>query len=167
MHSNHYTPVHYPRKGFHFAHFMSSHFEPLLLSLVVLTGIIGSVYLFGQNLFHNNADPSGRGGKNMGSASVLALFSEADDVASSGNIDEYLRLDDKITAGEAFNFEFLKDPRSSRYVLEMGDGVRLIVTQKNLMYNYSAPGKYVIELKEIKGGLLNLIGTRKIKVKKA
>ena len=167
MHSNHYTPVHYSRKGFHFSHFMSNHFEPLLLSLVVLTGIVGSVYLFGQNLFNSNQDPNVSGGNQLGSASVMTLFSESDDSANTGNIDEYLRLGDKITAGEPFNFEFLQDPRASRYVLEMGDGVRLIVTQKNLMYNYAAPGKYVIELKEIKGGLLNLVGTKKIKVKKA
>ena len=49
--------------------------------------------------------------------------------------------------------------------MEMGDGVRLIVTQKNLLYQYAEPGKYVIELKELKGGLLQLIGTKSIKVK--
>lgn len=44
--------------------------------------------------------------------------------------------------------------------MEMGDGVRLIVTQKNLMYNYAVPGKYTIELKEHKSGLLTLVGTK-------
>jgi hypothetical protein len=49
--------------------------------------------------------------------------------------------------------------------MEMGDGVRLIVTQQKLMYTYETPGKYVLELKEIKNGLLNLVGTKKIKIK--
>ena len=64
-----------------------------------------------------------------------------------------------------FFFDFTGDEKASRYVMEMGDGVRLIVTQKNLMYNYAVPGKYTIELKELKSGLLTLVGTKKIKVK--
>ncbi|MBL0101885.1 MAG: hypothetical protein IPP49_19090 [Saprospiraceae bacterium] len=59
----------------------------------------------------------------------------------------------------------MKDVKSSRFVLEMGDGVRLIITQNSLSYSYAQPGKYVIELKEIKNGLLHLVGTKKIKVK--
>ncbi len=165
MQSNHYTPVSISRKGFHFVHFMSHHFEPLLLSLVVLTGIIGSVYLFGQNIFNESTGPTGNGNQ-LGSSPVMALFSESDTREISGDFNDYVKIGDDIRAGESFQFDFLQDPRASRYVLEMGDGVRLIVTQRNLMYNYSAPGKYVIELKEIKGGLLNLIGTKKIKVKK-
>ena len=164
MQSNHYTPVSISRKGFHFVHFMSHHFEPLLLSLVVLTGIIGSVYIFGQNIFQENPGQAG-GSNHLGTSTVMALFSESESREASGNFDDYVRIEQDIKAGESFQFEFLQDPRASRYVMEMGDGVRLIVTQRNLMYNYSAPGKYVIELKEIKGGLLNLLGTKKVKVK--
>ena len=95
-------------------------------------------------------------------ASILFASPEED---GSNKFDDYVKMESKFDAGAKFNFEFLEDPKASRYVMEMGDGVRLIVTQKNLQYQYAEPGKYVIELKELKSGLLQLIGTKSIKVK--
>ena len=74
-------------------------------------------------------------------------------------------MDKKVLSGKDFNFKFLQDEKASRYVMEMGDGVRLIITQKNLTYMYKEPGTYYIELKEIKDGLMHIVGTKKIKVK--
>ncbi|HRO72525.1 MAG TPA: hypothetical protein PK611_02540, partial [Saprospiraceae bacterium] len=89
----------------------------------------------------------------------------SEEEAPSNAFDEYIAMDKKIVAGEKVNIQFLKDEKSSRYVMEMGDGVRLIVTRTDLFYVYEQPGKYVIELKEIKDGLLHIVGTKKIKVK--
>ena len=165
MNVEHYTPLHFHKKTFHFSHFISSHFEPLLLSLVVLTGIIGSVYLFGQNLVLNDSSSVQASGNSPQSASIAGILFSHEDEAVTNDFDKYIKLSGKIESGKTFFFEFTQDDKASRYVMEMGDGVRLIVTQKNLQYQYTAPVKYTIELKEIKGGLLNLIGTKKIKVK--
>lgn len=162
MNVNHYTPLHLPKKSFQFSNFFTAHFEPLLMSMIVLTGIIGSIYLFG----HNFVSGSQNGNEPSSPASLATIILGAEDhINASNDFDKLVKIPGTVQSGQDFNFEFLGDEKASRYVMEMGDGVRLIVTQKNLLYNYAAPGKYTIELKEHKSGLLTLIGTKKIKVK--
>ncbi len=165
MNVNHYTPVRISKRNTNFSHLITTHFEPLLLSLLVLTGIIGSIYLFGHQLGGSDFSQvsSINNGPEKSSLASILFASPEDD--GSNKFDDYVKMESKLVAGEKFNFEFLQDNKASRYVMEMGDGVRLIVTQKNLQYQYAEPGKYVIELKELKGGLLQLIGTKSIKVK--
>ena len=167
MNLEHYTPIQFHKKSFQFSHFLSSHFEPLLLSLVVLTGMVGSIYLFGQNLVGGTNSVMNGNSNNPKSTSTLAaiLIGSDDETYTSNDFEKYVKIKGDIKAGKNFDFDFIGDENASRFVMEMGDGVRLIVTQKNLMYNYAEPGKYIIELKELKSGLLTLIGTKKIKVK--
>lgn len=164
MNIEHYTPMHFSRRHTSASHFFTTHIEPVLLSLLVLTGIIGSIYLFGQKFIGNESPGMPSGNQLPHSAAIATLFVGEDDKPSD-DFDQYIKMDSKQVAGQTFSFSFLKDEKASRYVMEMGDGVRLIVTQKELIYKYEQPGKYVIELKEIKDGLLNIIGTKKIKVK--
>jgi hypothetical protein len=164
MSSYNYTSIYFPKKSFSLGKFITTQVEPVLLSLLFLVGILGSIYVFGQpfennrnNLLQNNA---------AGPTSLASIFvADSEDDGASNAFNEYVSLNTAIKAGEIFKFDFLKDEKASRYVLEMGDGARLIVTQKNLSYDYAKPGKYVIELKEIKNGVLHLLGTKKIKVK--
>ncbi len=167
MNLEHYTPFQFHKKSFQFSHFLSSHFEPVLLSMVVLTGIIGSIYLFGQNIVGGSNSPINNNNNNPRATSSLAaiLLGNDDETYTSNDFEKYVKIKGSIKAGQNFDFDFIGDEKTSRFVMEMGDGVRLIVTQKNLMYNYAEPGKYTIELKENKSGLLTLIGTKKIKVK--
>lgn len=164
MNIEHYTPIRLSKKQFNFAHIFKVHIEPFLLSLLVLTGIIGSIYLLGQKIIFSETQTelTENNGKPLISSVASVLVGEE---APANAFDEYISMDKKIIAGQRFNFTFLQDEKASRYVMEMGDGVRLIVTQKNLLYQYDKPGKYVIELKEIKDGLLHIVGTKKIKVK--
>ncbi len=161
MNADHYT-MPYGKRHFHFSQFFTTHFEPFILSLFLLMGCIGTFYLFGQRVVQSETGmPSGNGASGLASG---LLFSAEED-AVDGNFDDYVKIGSKQIVGQRFTFEFTKDVTASRYVMEMGDGVRLIVTQPNLSYQYMTPGKYTIELKEIKDGLLHLIGTKTIKVK--
>jgi hypothetical protein len=165
MNIEHYTPVQLNKRPMHASQFFTTHFEPFLLSLLVLTGIIGTIYLFGQKIV--SSDPSSISSPSGSPAplSVAGFFMSNEEEAPSNDFNEYIKMEGKVEAGKTFHFKFLQDEKASRYVMEMGDGVRLIVTQKELRYEYAQPGKYIIELKEIKNGLLNIVGTKKIKVK--
>lgn len=161
MNADHYT-LPYGKRQFHFSHFFTTHFEPFILSLFLLMGCIGTFYLFGQRVVQSETVmPSGNGASGL----AAGFFIDAEEDLVDGDFDDYVDIASKQQAGQRFTFEFKKDVTASRYVMEMGDGVRLIVTQPNLSYQYMSPGKYTIELKEIKDGLLNLIGTKTIKVK--
>ena len=164
MNVEHYTPFHFSKRSLQSSQFFSSHFEPFLLSLLILTGIIGSIYLFGQKLVSPEPVSTASAPQNNG-ASIASLLLGNDEEAPANDFDDFIKMSGSPQAGVLYNFEFLKDVKSSRFVLEMGDGVRLIITQNSLSYSYAQPGKYVIELKEIKNGLLHLVGTKKIKVK--
>jgi len=165
MNVNHYTPIRFSKRTTNFSHLITTHLEPLLLSLLILTGIIGSIYLFGQQLSGSDSSQVSTINNGPEKSSLASILFASPDEDGSNKFDDYVKMESKVDAGTRFNFEFLEDPKASRYVMEMGDGVRLIVTQKSLQYKYEQPGKYVIELKELKSGLLQLIGTKTIKVK--
>ncbi len=165
MNFEHYTPVRLTKKHFQVSHFFRVHIEPFLLSLLVLTGIIGSVYLFGQKIIISNSTASVPESNGSPLVSSISSILNNEDDAPANAFNDYIEMDSKAAVGNKININFLQDEKASRYVLEMGNGVRLIVTQKELFYIYDKPGKYVIELKEIKDGLLHIIGTKKIKVK--
>ncbi|MBK9253982.1 MAG: hypothetical protein IPM42_00695 [Saprospiraceae bacterium] len=161
MHSNNYTPLHFGKRSHLFQSLILKHFEPYLLALLALTGILGSVYLLGHNLTQNMD-----GNKLPEQSSVASLLNISENESeASGDFDKFVKMNGKAKAGEVIEISFLEDETASRYVMEMGNGERLIVTQKNLIYTYDLPGKYVIELKEIRRGILKLVGTKRIKIK--
>lgn len=162
MNVEHYTTYHFAKRSISFSHLFVKHFEPFLLSMLVLTGAVGSIYIFGQKMVDKNY-PTNQ--TEPYHSSVSGIYADESEKNASNVFDDFIKIETKQAAGKYFNFDFLKDHKASRYVLEMGDGVRLIVTQNNLVYAYNLPGKYTIELKEIKNGLLHLLGTKKIKVK--
>lgn len=165
MSINDYTPVGVSKRSMSISQILSSQFEPLLLSFLVLAGIIGSSYILGEKLLIESSSLASVQGGTPEKSSLAAMFVSSDKENVSKDFNEYLTMDKKIIAGEEFKMTFLKDEKASRYVMEMGDGMRLIITQKNLYYQYKEPGVYYIELKEIKDGLLNIVGTKKVRVK--
>lgn len=161
MSTNHYA-MPFGKRFFHDSPFFTTHFEPFILSLFLLMGCIGTFYLFGQKIFQPEQISQQPNGSSFLST---VFFADAEDDLVDGDFDKYVEIGSKQSVGQRFSFTFTQDYSASRYVMEMGDGVRLIVTQPNLSYQYNTPGKYTIELKEIKNGLLNLVGTKTIKVK--
>ncbi len=165
MSINDYTTVSVSKRNFNFSQFFTYQLEPLLLSFMLLAGIIGSFYIFGEKLISDSSLATEQMRNNPEKSFFsAALIGDSENVASN-SFDEYFSMDKKISVGKDFTMTFLKDEKASRYVMEMGDGMRLIITQKNLYYQYAEPGTYYIELKEIKDGLMNIVATKKIKVK--
>ena len=161
MQLDNYTPFHYGKKSHSLQNVLIRHFEPILLGLLAIVGIFGSLYLIGYNIGKNT-----EGGKLPEYAAITSILNVSEkDEFSSGDFDYYVKMNSKAMAGEVIIIDFLQDHSASRYVMEMGNGERLIVTQNNLIYTYEEPGKYVIELKEIRRGLLHLVGTKKIRIK--
>ncbi len=85
--------------------------------------------------------------------------------AKKSAFDKYVDITgDKKTDSE-LSFVINLDIHASRYVMEMGDGRRMILTQPNFTYSYPTKGEYILELKEIKNGLISLVGDKKLKIK--
>lgn len=165
MSINDYPSVGVHKRHVNFTHFFSMHLEPFLLSMLLLAGIIGSMYIFGEKLIHDSGKNVTSLNNEPGNTSLAMTLFDQDEDITTAHFNDYISMDKKIVAGKEFKITFLQDEKASRYVMEMGDGVRLIITQKNLLYEYKEPGTYYMELKEIKDGLMNIVGTKKIKVK--
>jgi hypothetical protein len=165
MSINDYPTVGVHKRHVNISHFFSLHLEPFLLSMMLLAGVIGSLYIFGEKLIHESGKSvTGLSHEPENSAFAMTFLSHDED-KTTADFNDYIRMDKKVISGKEFSITFLQDEKASRYVMEMGDGVRLIITQKNLSYEYKEPGTYYIELKEIKDGLMHIVGTKKIKVK--
>ncbi|MEZ4910361.1 MAG: hypothetical protein R2774_05835 [Saprospiraceae bacterium] len=147
------------KRPFSWSKFLSSHVEPMLLSLLILTGILGSFYVFGLNFLKSD------GSLSQTQPQAYHNSIQAGTNLSSNKFDDYVKFSSPIEAGKPFEITFLEDNMANRYVLEMGDGMRMSVTNKSLTYTYGLKGKYVVELKVLKDGLFHLIGTKKVKVK--
>lgn len=165
MSMNDYPTVGVHKRHFNVSHFFSLHLEPFLLSMMLLAGVIGSLYIFGEKLIHESGKSVAGLSHDPENATMAMTLLNHDEDKSTSDFNDYIRMDKKVISGKDFNFTFLQDEKASRYVMEMGDGVRLIITQKDLTYMYKEPGTYYIELKEIKDGLMHIVGTKKIKVK--
>lgn len=148
------------KRPFSWSKFISSHVEPMLLSLLILTGTLGSFYVFGLNFLKSDVNLSQATPPTQNASAIQGVGT-----VSSNNFDDYVIFSSPIEAGKSFEITFLQDNTANRYVLEMGDGIRMSVTNKSLTYTYGLKGKYVVELKVLKDGLFHLIGTKKIKVK--
>lgn len=161
MRLEHYTPSLTTKKSYHGIFHISKKAESMALSFLAMIGIAGTIFLISNRPSYQGSGPS-----MPEYSSVSAFFStmEAENKMSS-DFNKYVRMGNKAKAGQQVVMTFLEDEKASRYVMDMGDGVRLVVTQKDLIYTYDKPGKYTIELKEIQRGILLLRGTKVIKIK--
>ncbi len=145
-------------KGINLDTGISKHFEQILLIIVACLGLLGSVYIFADNTLL----PGGP------SESNIQLFTTTPDMDADlelGDLDKYFEISGEKKVGEKLTFTFLGDLKASRYVLEMGDEMRFILTSQEFDYTYQKAGKYRLELKEIKRGLITTLASKKIKIK--
>ncbi|MFZ1703410.1 MAG: hypothetical protein WAT79_03635 [Saprospiraceae bacterium] len=161
MRIEHYTPFLSSKKNIHGIFTVSKQAESMVLYFLAVIGIAGTIFLITNRPSIQNSGPSL---PEYGAVSAFLTNMETESQLSS-DFNKYIKMDSKAKVGQEVTINFLEDEKASRYVMDMGDGVRLVVTQKNLMYVYEKPGKYTIELKEIQRGILHLRGTKVIKVK--
>jgi hypothetical protein len=85
--------------------------------------------------------------------------------AKKSDFDKYVKITGDKKIGNTLNFEIGLNLKEGRYVMEMGDGRRMILTAPSFPYTYNTKGEYTLELKEIQRGLSVLIGDKKLKIK--
>ena len=134
-------------------------FEPLILSLLAVIGLIGTIFMFQQN---PNQIPS-----NAYLVSSVEPRNNEDisPVAAKNDFDKMVKISGKERAGEELEFSLIFDKSQSRYVMEMGDGMRIILTQESFKYTYAEKGTYLLEIKEINLGVINTVASKKVKIK--
>jgi hypothetical protein len=154
MHLDNYTPL----KSIEINTAVSKHFEQILLIIVACLGLLGSVYIFADNTLMPS-NPSESNFQLFSAAPIAAMETEV------GDFEEYIDIDGDKRVGEELTFTFKGDPKASRYVLEMGDEMRYIITSNEFTYTYKKEGDYTLELKEIHRGLITVLATKKLKIK--
>jgi hypothetical protein len=130
--------------------FIFKYFEYILLFLVAATGLLCSAFALS-----NNAGLPG----NDHYRQVVGYE------AKKSDFDKYVKITGDKKIGNTLNFEIGLNLKEGRYVMEMGDGRRMILTAPSFPYTYNTKGEYTLELKEIQRGLIVLIGDKKLKIK--
>lgn len=138
--------------------FVPHQIEYLLLGIVASLGLIGSIYIFAANTGGNSNNNF-----NQFATATAVVADESSDELSS--FSDFIKVSGKKKVGNEIQFASKMDIKSKRYVMEMGDGMRMIITQPNFSYQYKEKGKYLLELKTIERGLITTVATHKLKVK--
>jgi hypothetical protein len=129
--------------------------EYFLLCLVATIGLAGSIYMFASNA-QNNANNN---------FNQFAAAPIVDTEKNRSSFSDYFRVSGKKRVDSEISFETKMDIKEKRYVLEMGDGMRMIITAPSFTYKYAKKGKYKLELKTIERGLITTIATNTLKIK--
>lgn len=84
-----------------------------------------------------------------------------------GKFKDYIEISGDKKVDAKLRFTLKADNKESRYVLEMGNGERVILTQQWFDYTYRETGEYLLEIKEIKKNLIYTLASKKITIKNA
>ena len=129
------------------------HSEILLLGFVALIGLLGSVYVLSAN--------PGFPKNELSQFTPLSIEKQR-----KSEFDKYVKISGNKNTESKIQFEIIHlDINAKRYVMEMGDGRRMILTQPTFEYQYSTKGEYLLELKELQRGLIVVVGDKKLKIK--
>jgi hypothetical protein len=141
----------YPASTSYLPSLFTRYFEYILLLVVALIGLICSAFALAETT------PSG---SNMPYTQFVSL-----DLGKKSEFDKHVQLTGEHKNGATLSFHINLDLAASRYVMDMGDGNRMIITQNDFDYTYFTKGEYLLELKEINRGLISLIGDKKLKIR--
>ncbi len=134
--------------------------EKILLFLIAFLGFMGSLYVFTSSP-NNNNNPNYQ---NLAiAAASVSDYATLD--AKDAKFKDFFKISGKKKAGKMLNFVFKEDRKASRYVLDMGNGERVIITSNEFPYKFDTPGKYLLELKTINRGLITVVATKELKIK--
>ena len=163
MRLNEYTSIDLPKTTFlpQSGGITSKLIEKLLLMLIAILGIIGSCYVF-TNSSNSNNNPNYH---NLSIVAASAANFDAKSTAVGEKFKDYIKIEGKKRIGEMLTFKFKKDRKAARYVMDMGNGERVIITADEFPYTFSKAGKYILELKTINRGLISTIATKELKIK--
>ncbi len=134
--------------------------EKVLLFLIAFLGFMGSLYVFTSSS-NNNNNPNYQ---NLAIAAASASDYATLD-AKKAKFKDYFKIEGKKRSGTMLNFKFKEDRNELRYVLDMGNGERVIITSDEFPYTFDKPGKYLLELKTINRGLITVVATKELKIK--
>ena len=140
----------------------SKSIEKLLLTLIAILGIIGSLYVFSNSSNNNNNTPNYH---NLSIAAASMADFDIDQVDKKVKFKDFFKIEGKKNVGEVLTFKFKKDRKSTRYVMDMGNGERVIITADEFPYQFDKAGTYKLELKTITRGLLSTLATTELKIK--
>lgn len=133
--------------------------EPFVLSLLAAVGLIGTIFMFKQN--PNQAPSNAYAIASVESNHKVESIQQKDDY----DFDKMVKISGKEKAGEELEFNLIFDRYQRRFVMEMGDGMRVILTRDKFTYVYKEKGTYLLEIKEINSGVINTVASKKLKIK--
>ena len=163
MRLNEYTSIDLPKTSLisQTEGISSKSIEKLLLILIAVLGIIGSLYVFSSSSSNNNTP-------NYHNLSLVAASVgdfDANTLDKKAKFKDFIKIEGKKKVGAEMNFIFKKDRKSARYVMDMGNGERVIITADEFPYVFKKAGEYTLELKTINRGLITTVATKDIKIK--
>lgn len=128
----------------------SNYYEHILLIVVASIGLAGSLFVFSEC---PDAKVSSVHTGSINQSAVLSTNS------SQKSIDQWVSITGEAKAQQKLNFDWIARDPNSRYVLDMGNGERVMLRGGAFDYSYSSGGNYTLELKEITNDLISTIGT--------
>lgn len=149
----------FAKKNSFTAHVSALVFEPFVLCLLAAIGLIGTIFMFKQD--PNQTPSSGYAIASVESNQKVELIQHKDDY----DFDKMVKISGKERAGEELEFNLIFDRSQRRFVMDMGDGMRVILTKDKFTYVYKEKGTYLLEIKEINLGVINTVATKKLKIK--
>ena len=163
MRMNEYTSIDLPKTSLisQTGGLSSKSIEKFLLILIAILGVIGSLYVF-SNSSNNNNTPNYH---NLSIVAASVSDFESNTVDKKVKFKDYIKIDGKKNIGETLTFTFKGDRQASRYVMDMGNGERVIITADEFPYTFKKAGTYLLELKTINRGLISTLASKELKIK--
>jgi uncharacterized protein YxeA len=163
MRMNEYTSIDLPKTSLipQAGGLSSKSIEKLLLILIAILGVIGSLYVF-SNSSNNNNTPNYH---NLSIVAASVSDFKSNTLDKKVKFKDYVKIEGKKKIGETLTFTFKKDRKASRYVMDMGNGERVIITANEFPYKFNKKGTYLLELKTINRGLISTVATKELKIK--